>query len=666
MKDRYFAALIWSFLLLGVLCPSIDSKVGTADSSPFSIDHKVKLISVSPPSGSQVASSTILQLTFDYPVIVVNKGAIGHDEEWSLPVEEWSVPVAETLNIIWFNTDFSVGTDSLLYSLFKSVWKDDFQDVGTDEWEIYQADPEIEKWWVEEGVAVGEIFQPGYVSLWMTGTEDWSDYSVSLRARLEQEDNEHLSSFGLTMYSSDNNVSAYQFLLIRNGTATIAKSSSSALPLEYPFEVEVGTWYDLEASIKENRIEFHINGQPVGVAVDEDILTAGRVGLVVSNARVQFDDVEITGDGIPHGGPGNNYVVDQEAPTIVSASILDGAIDVDPITIQHSGISFEFSEEINFGNIELKPINGDVLGVESEWESQKVTMTLLADETLDYGTSYQVNISGVSDKVGNLLSGHLITFTTMEQETIAPKITGGNITNGDTSVDPIYFSDPQTGITLEFSEDILSGSLELKSVDGELLVTEAQWEQKRVTITLLAGKTLVFGTSYLILLTNVTDLVGNPLENEQIAFTTSSLSQSYTWSSTITITSNNWAYGILVRSSKNSSLGSIGEKPFIRSYAHSNKVKNGGFSMSGILRRIIFLPSKSCIFNSFNMPKRLGGNHSFICLSVTFSSSTSPITELNRITRIGNICSITTRAIWISSEQPPTINPSEAISKKSE
>ena len=124
----------------------------------------------------------------------------------------------------------------------------------------------------------------------------------------------------------------------------------------------------------------------------------------------------------------------------------------------------------------------------------------------------------------------------MERETIAPKITGGNITNGDTSVDPIYFSDPQTGITLEFSEDILPGSLELKSVDGELLVTEAQWEQKRVTITLLAGKALAFGTSYLILLTNVTDLVGNPLENERIAFTTSSLSQSYTWSSTITIT----------------------------------------------------------------------------------------------------------------------------------
>ncbi|MDP7280604.1 MAG: Ig-like domain-containing protein, partial [Candidatus Poribacteria bacterium] len=342
------------------------------------------------------------------------------------------------------------------------------------------------------------------------------------------------------MYSSNNHVNAYQFLLIRNGTVTIAKSSSSSLPseLEFPFVVEVGTWYDLEASIEENRIEFHINGQLVGVVADQDILTSGRVGLVVSNARVQFDDVEITGDGIPHGGPGNSYIVDQEVPTIVFSNLLEGATDIDPIVFQKSGFSADFSEEINNGKVELKSISGVVISSESKWENQKVTLTLLAGKTLEYGISYQIVLSDVSDKVGNPLVDNIITFTAMERETIVPKVTGGNLTSGDTSVDPIYFSGPETGITFEFSEDILPGNIELKIVDGETVPIEAKWEERLVTIALLAGKTLAYETNYVISLNDITDLVGNPLENGQITFTTSNLPNAFSWTGVVTVTSD--------------------------------------------------------------------------------------------------------------------------------
>ena len=52
-------------------------------------------------------------------------------------------------------------------------------------------------------------------------------------------------------------------------------------------------------------LEFKINGEIVGAAQDtEPLKSRVRAGLVVSNARVQFDDVAITGEKIPNGGPG--------------------------------------------------------------------------------------------------------------------------------------------------------------------------------------------------------------------------------------------------------------------------------------------------------------------------------------------------------------------------
>ena len=39
-------------------------------------------------------------------------------------------------------------------------------------------------------------------------------------------------------------------------------------------------------------------------------LKSGQAGLVISNARVQFDDVTISGEGIPNGGPGKARPVD--------------------------------------------------------------------------------------------------------------------------------------------------------------------------------------------------------------------------------------------------------------------------------------------------------------------------------------------------------------------
>ena len=67
---------------------------------------------------------------------------------------------------------------------FAGTWRDDFEDKDTREWKIFNLDRKVEKWWISDGEAVGEIFLPGFMSLWITGELTWKNYSLSCRAKL--------------------------------------------------------------------------------------------------------------------------------------------------------------------------------------------------------------------------------------------------------------------------------------------------------------------------------------------------------------------------------------------------------------------------------------------------------------------------------------------------
>ena len=47
---------------------------------------------------------------------------------------------------------------------FAGTWRDDFEDNDTREWKIFNIDRKVEKWWVSDGEAIGEIFLPGFMS----------------------------------------------------------------------------------------------------------------------------------------------------------------------------------------------------------------------------------------------------------------------------------------------------------------------------------------------------------------------------------------------------------------------------------------------------------------------------------------------------------------------
>ncbi len=198
-------------------------------------------------------------------------------------------------------------------SAFAGTWRDDFEDNNTKEWEIFNLDRQVEKWWINDGEAVGEIFLPDFMSLWLTGEMDWRFYTVSCRIMLEEEKNDP-PYIGLTLQDRGHEDSRYLFFLyFVSDTVSIIKGVPGGGMVNRPFTLEKEVWYDLSASVSEDgTLTFRINDLEF-TATDPAPLKGGKAGLVVGDARARFDDVEITGDNIPNGGPGKPRDVEPRA-----------------------------------------------------------------------------------------------------------------------------------------------------------------------------------------------------------------------------------------------------------------------------------------------------------------------------------------------------------------
>lgn len=193
--------------------------------------------------------------------------------------------------------------------VFAGTWRDDFEDNKTTEWEIYNEDKQLEKWWINDGEAVGEIFIEGFWSLWLTGDIEWEFYSVSCKAMLEEDKNEE-SSLGLTLHDRGDEDSRYVFMIdYLVNTVRIIKGIPGGGGVVFNFVAEKGVWYDLKAIVNaDGTLEFHID-DTVFEAVDPQPLSGGQAGFVIGDSRARFDNFAVTGDNIPNGGPGKPFDV---------------------------------------------------------------------------------------------------------------------------------------------------------------------------------------------------------------------------------------------------------------------------------------------------------------------------------------------------------------------
>ena len=192
---------------------------------------------------------------------------------------------------------------------FAGTWTDAFEDHKTQEWELLNTfDEEEAKWWIDRGEAVAETFEPhhDFPTVWATGELDWRAYSLSCRAKLVKAKDEP-ASLGLILHQRWEEHSFYIFQIlypwkiVHITKYTTGRASTLG---EFDFVAKLNRWYTLTASIdSRGKLKFQIDDE-VFTVTDKNQIKSGKAGLKVSGAQVRFDDVKITGNNVPNGGPG--------------------------------------------------------------------------------------------------------------------------------------------------------------------------------------------------------------------------------------------------------------------------------------------------------------------------------------------------------------------------
>ncbi|MFQ6040092.1 MAG: hypothetical protein ACE5PV_04480 [Candidatus Poribacteria bacterium] len=187
------------------------------------------------------------------------------------------------------------------------TWRDDFDDGNyKGEWKIYNLNRAVENWRIKDGEAVGEIFQPGFMSLLLTGMDNWTARTVECRAKFVKEAKDASAELGLSLYDGEDDENRYLFVInLTLGFVSISKESKGQwASANFRFVSEMDRWYSLKATVEEQELKFQVNGETFTGREQDEPLKSGQVGLIVANARAHFDDVVISGPGIPNGGPG--------------------------------------------------------------------------------------------------------------------------------------------------------------------------------------------------------------------------------------------------------------------------------------------------------------------------------------------------------------------------
>ena len=190
---------------------------------------------------------------------------------------------------------------------FAGTWTDAFEDDNTHGWEVINNfNNEGAKWWIDTGEVVGETFAPNTPSILATGEVDWRNYSFSCKAKLDKAKQEP-AIFGIILHHRWEEFSFYVFRILYPWEIVhITKMSQEGSQTlgEFDFPAKLDTWYTLTASIdSRGKIKFKID-DVVFTTVDADPIKNGKAGLIVVRAQARFDDVEITGNNVPNGGPG--------------------------------------------------------------------------------------------------------------------------------------------------------------------------------------------------------------------------------------------------------------------------------------------------------------------------------------------------------------------------
>lgn len=203
------------------------------------------------------------------------------------------------------------------------TWKIDFEDGNLDDWEVIKAE-EIKKmnpgwiivglgvsleekaWSVENGILVGKNMG-GFDGI-AIGDASWTDYSVQANIKILEAT--PVLQHGASIFLRFADINRFYGATIDPpplDTQVVALRHPKIVDNLFAFlgvfwGIKLNTWYKLKLVAKGAHFDVYLDDVLV-TAFDDDTVASGRAGLFIIKAHAHFDDVIITGDEIPDGGP---------------------------------------------------------------------------------------------------------------------------------------------------------------------------------------------------------------------------------------------------------------------------------------------------------------------------------------------------------------------------
>ena len=194
----------------------------------------------------------------------------------------------------------------------------------------------------------------------------------------------------------------------------------------------------------------------------------------------------------------NSLVPDTIAPAITGTSPADGATEV----ARDAPIFIVFSEPMDTSSLA-----GSMTPSPNEQPTWNVAMDtlFLTHDSMAVNTTYTIKLTALNDLAGNPLSvlPDSFMFTTIGGDTIAPYIVSTSPADGDSGVGL------NTPVVVAFSEP-----MDTNSLIGYAIPTDnysVSWNAAGDTLTLTPGTPYNSGTTYSVIITAITDTVGNSL-----------------------------------------------------------------------------------------------------------------------------------------------------------
>jgi alpha-L-arabinofuranosidase len=168
-----------------------------------------------------------------------------------------------------------------------TLYQSDFVANGTNGWRVYNG-----AWGVSSG-----SYQQTALSIdcrSTTGNTNWSNYTITLRARKNSGSEGFLIMFN---WLDDNNWTWWNIGGWNNTLGAIERmvnGSKSLMTPQISSTVQTGAWYDLRIILSPNRVQCYLNGTLVHDALNPNTQPHGAIGLAAWNTQNSFTNVVVT------------------------------------------------------------------------------------------------------------------------------------------------------------------------------------------------------------------------------------------------------------------------------------------------------------------------------------------------------------------------------------